>query len=272
MKLYISADIEGVSGVTHEAQTSQTGAQYLEARQWMTGDVNAAIEGAFEAGVTEVLVKDAHGWALNILPHELDERATLIQGWGPEDGMMEGLTSEFGLAFLVGYHARAGTMEGILSHTWTGSLRRLVIAGVEMGEMGLSALLAGAHGVPIGLVTSCAAGQREAQALLPWAETVSVKRGITRHAAKLLPIKHAQALIRQGARQAVDRIREMAPLIYEVPYEVQVTWASVEQAQVCATVEGVTKVDPYTVAFTASKTLQALRKLHQVCRIAQSIG
>jgi len=270
MKLFISADIEGISGVTNDAQSSQTGAQFADARRWMTGDVNAAIEGAFEAGVTEVLVKDAHGWALNLLPDEIDERATLIQGWGVEDGMMEGLTEDCSLAFLVGYHARAGTPDGVLSHTWSGALRRLVVNGVEMGEMGISALFAGALGVPIGLVTTCDVGAQQARELLPWVEAVAVKRGITRFAAELIPTKRAQGLIREAARRAVERRQEMQPLRYETPYVVQTTWSSPSMAQTSASHEGITLVDEYTVEFTVSEQLAALKRLRQLFRIAQS--
>ena len=270
MKLFISADIEGISGVTNDAQASQTGAQFPEARRWMTGDVNAAIAGACEAGVTQVLVKDAHGWALNILPDEVDERATLLQGWGVEDGMMEGLTADHQLAFLVGYHPRAGTPDGVLSHTWSGALRRLIVNGVEIGEMGISALFAGALGVPIALVTTCEAGARQARELMPWAETVAVKRGITRFAAELTPIKPAQQLIREAARRAVQRLGEMQPFRFEAPYVVQTTWTSASAAQTCATHEGVTLVDEYTVELTAAEPLAALKRLRQLFRIAQA--
>jgi D-amino peptidase len=270
MRLFISADIEGVSGLTNDAQASQTGAQFADARRWMTGDVNAAIAGAFEGGATEVLVKDAHGWALNIMPDEIDERATLVQGWGIEDGMMEGLTGDYSLVFLVGYHARAGTADGLLAHTWTGSLRRVSINGVEVGEMGLAALFAGALGVPIGLVTTCEAGAREARTLLPWVETVAVKRGITRFAAELIPVPRAQRLIREGANRAAEGAARMQPLVYEPPCVVRATWSSPTMAQTCASHEGLTLVDEYTIEFAADEQLAALRRLRQVFRIAQA--
>ena len=270
MRLFISADIEGVSGVTNDAQASQTGAQFAEARRWMTGDVNAAIEGAFDAGANEVLVKDAHGWALNLLPDGIDERATLLQGWGVEDGMMEGLRADHDLAFLVGYHARAGTPDGVLSHTWSGALRRLVVNGIEMGEMGISALFAGALGVPIGLITTCEAGARQAKELLPWVETASVKRGLTRYAAELIPVKRAQDLIREAARRAVERRSEMQPLRLEAPFVVHTTWSSPSMAQTCAAHEGLTLTDEYTVEFTGTDQLAAVRRLRQVFRIAQA--
>ena len=267
MKLFISADIEGVSGVTHGAeQTSQNGKQYADARKWMTGDVNAAIEGACAAGVTDVLVKDAHGWALNILPHELDERATLIQGWGHESGMMEGFTDEFGLVFLVGYHPRAGTPDGILAHTWSGSIRNVCFDGTDIGEIGISAFFAGAFGVPVGLVATCEAGKKEVADILPWAEGVAVKRGITQSAAELLPNKRAQSLIREAATRAVERRAEMQALTCEGPVTVRVTWAQTGQAGAAATQPDVELVDAYTVEFTAADQLAALKRLRTVFR------
>ncbi|HJN17561.1 MAG TPA: M55 family metallopeptidase [Armatimonadota bacterium] len=267
MKLYISADIEGISGVTCDAHAMQTGAQFADARKWMTGDVNAAIEGACEAGVTEICVKDAHGWALNILQDEIDQRATLIQGWGPEDGMMEGLTGEHDIAFLVGYHPMAGTPDGVLSHTWTGSLRSVVFNGIEIGEMGISGLFAGAHDVPIGMISTCAAGEVQAKELLPWVETAVVKRGITRFAAELLPITRAQGLIRGAAKRAVERMAEMEPLKQDEPCRVRATWDRTGQADSCATDPEVERVDAYTVELEAADQLGALRTLRRVLKL-----
>jgi D-amino peptidase len=272
MKLFISADIEGVSGVTNHEHSSSTGRLHNEARKWMTGDVNAAIEGACAAGVTEVLVKDAHGSALNIIPDDLDERATLIQGWGVEDGMMEGLTEGFGLAFLVGYHAMAGTANGVLAHTWSGAPRSLRVNGAEMGEMGISALFAGALGVPIALITSCEMGTRQAQALLPWVEAVAVKRGITRSAAEILPIKRAHQLIREAAQRAVERRSEMKPLMVESPVTVEMTWSSPGMPVACATLPGVEQTDQYTSRFVADDQLAAMRQLRQLLTVAHSTG
>ncbi len=264
MKLFISADIEGISGVTNNEHSSSTGRLHNEARKWMTGDVNAAIEGACAAGATEVLVKDAHGSALNIIPDELDECAALIQGWGVQDDMMEGLTGDHALTFLIGYHAMAGTADGVLAHTWSGALRSLRVKGTEMGEMGMSALLAGTLGVPVGLVTTCETGKRQALELLPWIEAVAVKRGITRGAAELLPIKRAQQFIREAAQRAVERLGEMKPLRMEPPVVVEMIWSSPAMAVACALLPDVEQVDTYTSRFTTENQLGAMRQLRQL--------
>jgi len=272
VKLFISADIEGISGVTNNEHSSSTGRLHNEARKWMTGDVNAAVEGAYTARVTEVLVKDAHGSALNIIPDELDERATLIQGWGVQDGMMEGLREEHGLVFLVGYHAMSGSADGVLSHTWSGAPRSLRVNGTEMGEMGISALFAGALGVPVGLVTTCETGKRQARELLPWVEAVAVKRGITRGAAELLPIKRAQQLIREAAQRAVERAGDMKPLLVTPPVVVEMTWSSPQMAVACALLPGVEQVDTYTSRYTAEDQLGAMRQLRHLLNAAHQSG
>lgn len=259
MELYISADIEGISGVTNNEHQSSSGRLHAQAQRWMTADVNAAIEGACEAGIEEVLVKDAHGSALNILPDELDERATLIQGWNVGDGMMAGLRQNHDLAFLVGYHPMAGTPDGVLAHTWTGALKSLVINGTEMGEMGLSALFAGALDVPIGLITSCETGRRQALELLPWVEAVAVKKGLTQSAAEVLPIKRARELIRGGAKRAVERVGELQPLRLEGPVTAEVTWSEPRRAETCALVPGVEQTGTHTNRLVADDQLSALR-------------
>ncbi|MGD8238841.1 MAG: M55 family metallopeptidase [Armatimonadota bacterium] len=259
MKLFISADIEGATGITSgPVQASSKGSQYGEGRKWMTGDVNAAIEGALEAGVEEVLVKDAHGSALNLLPDELHARAMLIQGWGPADGMMEGLDESFDLCFLVGYHAMAGTLDGILAHTWTGAVRGVWVNGTEIGEMGLSALFAGHHSVPVALVTSCAVGAAQAEALLPWVRTVSVKRGITRSCAELLPPSEAREKIRAGAQAAAAGVAAMQPFKPDMPCSVKMAFRSADVPLAAELVPGVERVPPESVQFEAPDALSAL--------------
>ncbi len=269
MKLFISADIEGATGITNgEVQTGLKGWQYGEARKWMTGDVNAAIEGALEAGVEEILVRDAHGSALNLLPDELHPKATLIQGWGPVDGMMEGLDESFDLCFLVGYHAMAGTQDGVLSHTWTGTVKGVWVNGTEVGETGLAAMFAGHYRVPVALVTSCAAGVAQARALLPWARTVAVKRGITRSCAELLPSAEARRRIRAGAQEAAAGLGHMELLEPDMPCQVRMAFRSPEAFIVGELVPGVERIPPDGVQFEAADALSALRLTRLMLRLA----
>jgi D-amino peptidase len=109
MKVFISADIEGVGGVVRGEQSSRDNADYAHARKLMTAEVNSAIRGAFDGGATEVVVTDAHSIGLNLISDDVDERARLILGTPRRLGMMEGVDLGFDAAFFIGYHASAGT-------------------------------------------------------------------------------------------------------------------------------------------------------------------
>ena len=149
LRVFISADMEGVAGVVDLTQVRQNGPDYETSRTLFTGEVNAAIQGAFDAGATEVVVNDSHGTHTNLLPEQLDPRAALIRGRPKLFGMVQGLDSTFEAAVLVGYHARASTMNAVLDHTYSLNIRGGRVNGTELGEFGLSAAVAGHHGVPV---------------------------------------------------------------------------------------------------------------------------
>ena len=129
--------MEGISGIVHGDQTTPGTPEYASGRKWMAEDVNAAVEGALEAGATEVLVNDSHGSMRNIDPDDLDPRAILISGTPKPLSMMQGIDASFAACLFIGYHAKAGTADAILDHTISGSVVRAVrINGLELPELG----------------------------------------------------------------------------------------------------------------------------------------
>ncbi len=166
MRVYISADIEGVTGVVSWKQCGSPSAEHYDwafARRMMTHDVNAAIRGAIAGGATRVVVKDSHNTGKNLLISDLEPGTELISGTGAGDlGMMEGVDQGFDVAFLVGYHAMAGTGYGIMEHTISGRVHRFWVNGEEWGEQRMSATAAAACGVPLALVVSDDKGCAEA--------------------------------------------------------------------------------------------------------------
>jgi len=162
MRVYISVDIEGITGLVSWSQCSRPDGKsfdYAFARRMMSHDLNAAIRGARRAGATEIVIKDSHGNSKNLLIEDLEPGVELISGHGAgRDGMMQGINATFDAALLVGYHARAGALGGIMEHTITGGIHRIIINGQEIGEIGLSAAAAGQYGVPLLAVTSDLAG------------------------------------------------------------------------------------------------------------------
>src|SRR6266487_1187222 len=149
--VFISVDMEGIAGVAHLRQVWRGSDDYPAARLLMTGEANAAVEGAFAAGATRVVVNDSHGDMENLLPEEMDPRAELLIGSPKAWSIMQGFGPEFDVALFVGYHARAGTEAAVLDHTYSGRLLYDVrLGGNPVDEAELNAALAGTYGVPVG--------------------------------------------------------------------------------------------------------------------------
>src|SRR6266542_1531997 len=203
MRIYISVDMEGIAGVVHEDQTNpvdpRCAAEYARFRKLMTGEANAAVEGALAAGATQFVVNDSHWDMRNLLPEELHEAAELLSGGPKRLSMLEGIERGFDAALFIGYHARAGTPRAVLDHTIMDAVRDVRLNGRSMGELGLNAALAGAYGVPVALVSGDRATAEEARALLGRGiETVIVKEAVSRHAARSVAPAAARQLVRDG--------------------------------------------------------------------------
>ena len=153
LKVFISVDMEGVTGVVNSDDASRSGKDYDYFRQTMTREANAAIEGALAAGATEIIVRDSHGSALNLLPEMLHRSSKLIRDWsGGPISMMEGIDDTYDAAVFVGYHAKAGTPDGVLDHTSSGDVADVSVNGISLPETGYNALIAGHYDVPIAFV------------------------------------------------------------------------------------------------------------------------
>jgi D-amino peptidase len=204
LKVFISVDMEGLAGVVTAGDVSSTAnGDYQYFRKIMAAETNAAIEGAYRAGATDVLVRDSHGSKENILPGDLDPRARLLRGLstGPKN-MMEGIDSSFDAVVFVGYHAKAGTPNAILEHTSTGNVVDISINGVSLPEGGYNALVAGLVGVPVVFVAGDRAVVQQIRGLLGPIGAVAVKEEINDASNGMSP-KQAQDEIRKGVEQAI---------------------------------------------------------------------
>ena len=203
LKVFVSVDMEGLAGVVNAPDVSSTGPDYQMFRTIMAGETNAAIEGAFLAGATEVLVRDGHGSKNNLRPSDVDPRARLLRGLstGPKN-MMEGIDSTFDAVVFVGYHAKAGTANAILEHTSTGNVIDVAINGVSLPEGGYNALVAGLYGVPAVFVAGDRAVVAQIRELLGPIGGVAVKEEINDASLGLSP-KRATEEIRRGVDVAV---------------------------------------------------------------------
>ena len=276
MRVFISADIEGCTGLVSWSQCSRPDGNsydYAFARRMMTHDVNAAIRGAKRAGAETIVVKDSHGNSKNLLVDELEPGIRLISGFGNAggthlDGMVQGISSDFDALFLVGYHAMAGTPNATMEHTITGGIHRLWLNDIEAGEIALSAYAAGTYHVPLALVTSCAAGCAEALTLAPEVKAVSVKNGFSRFMARCLPTEETGELIEDAAFHSLTKMGK--PNAIAGPVEVRAEFNRTEQADLAARLPQVVRDDGYTVRLAAPSFIEAHRLVWLLVELSQA--
>ena len=231
MRIFISVDMEGVSGVTRWEDVITQGQDYQRARSWMTADVNAAVEGARAAGATEFVVEENHGVEAlcNLVLDEIDPDVDVVRGQ-PRGGAttMAALDGSFDAVFLVGHHAKVGDYPGICAHTISyGDYSDVRLHGQSVSEGEMFATVAAQHGVPTALVTGDDVVAAELTRVCPGIETAIVKRALSRTAGSIIPPARAQRIIAEAARRAVERVRarEIVAPEFASPFAMEVELA-----------------------------------------------
>ena len=271
MKVYISVDMEGIGGISHSKPTERGDAGYPAAVALMVGEANAAIEGAFAGGATEVLVNDSHGQMFNLAPEDVDARAVLLQGQKPWS-MVAGAGPDqgFAVALFVGYHARAGHPIGTIAHTYSGTPTLTTLQGRPVGESGINALALGAWGVPVGLVTGDDQLALETDLWFPWAEQVIVKSAVSRRAAASVHPSVARERVRAGAKRAVERAAAGELKVFEPgrPITLEAEYENAGQADYAAIVPGTERYGDRGVRVVTDDPVVAYRTFLAGVRLA----
>jgi len=259
MKVFISADLEGVTGTTHWDETDKAHADYAEFREQMTAEVAAACEGALRAGATEIVIKDAHATARNLIAARLPREARLIRGWTRDPySMMAGLDRSFHAALMTGYHSRAGSDTSPLAHTITGRVVSVKINDRYASEFLINACTAGWMGVPVVFLSGDDGICQDAASFLPGLTTVAVSQGTGNATASIHPALAIER-IRSGVEQALKgdvarcRVPMPAHFVAEVRYR---THPAARQASFYP---GARLVAPFTVQFEADDYFDVLR-------------
>lgn len=270
MKVFMSADMEGVAGIVHGEHTLRDGKEHERARKLMTHEVNAAIEAVLEVSEKAiVVVNDSHGTMRNILPEELHEAAELITGSPKPLSMMQGIDSSFDAAFFVGYHARRGTYLGVLEHTYHGGVvSDVIINGEPMGETGINAALAGYYKVPVVLVTGDRTVTDEARSVLGRVETVEVKEGVGRYAAHCVSPLKARNLIKEGASKALKNLKQFKPFKINPPIKLDVRFINTGMTEMAELLPGAKRINGRTVSFVSDDYLEAFKALRVIITLA----
>jgi D-amino peptidase len=250
VRIYISADMEGITGLVDAHDVQPGGRDYERGRVMMTEDVNAAVRGALAGGATEVTVNDAHGPMRNLLPDLLHPAAALIRGRPKPMGMLEGLSGDFDGAVCIGYHARAGAL-GVLSHSFMGhEIEDIWLDDRPAGEIGLVHATAAALGAPVIALSGDDAACAEMRQWDPAVATVAVKQARDRFAAELSPVAQARDAIERVVAAGVGGgapARDSAD-----PVTLAIRWQSASVPSVLAGIPGVTRTDSRTAQVTGS--------------------
>lgn len=256
MKIYISADMEGVAGVVTGDQLSPTGFEYQRFREFMTQEVNAAIEAAFSAGATEIVVSDSHGNAENLLIEKLPKSVVLVRGFPRPLMMMQGIDETFSGAIFIGYHASTTNPQGVRAHTMSSArLADVRLGGVSMSEGSFNAAIAGHFGVPVIMVSGDDAAVKEVSDIVGNLEGAVVKRNLGFHSAATMTPEASCELIREKVKKAIGRIADFK-VHKPKTLQLEVRFKNYRPSELLSYLSIVERTDSHTIRFTGKDMVE----------------
>ena len=265
LKVYISVDMEGITGVVSSDQLGPTSFEYQRAREWMTGEALAVIQGARDAGATEIVVSDSHGNGENLLIDQFPDDITIVRSWPRPNMMMEGVDSSFAAAVFIGYHSGTSNVKGVRAHTMSSAtLTGVKLNGREVPEGGINAAIAGYYGVPIVMVSGDDAAVAEVSPFGVGMEGAIVKRAISFHSAATMTPKAGQALIRARVKAGVEKRARITPYVLSGAVTADISFKHYRAAEMLTYLPIVTRVDAHTIRFTGKNILEVSRFLEFV--------
>ena len=279
MRVFIAADMEGITGVVHWPQPTTGGRELGDdenQRQQMTADVNAVIKGARSAGASEFVILDSHGSAPprpNLRLKDIDPEAKLLSYRNYFGSTQDLLEDGYDAIFIVGMHAVDGVADGILSHNFTSTFKEIYFNGLRIGEIGFFALWAGIHNIPLTFLSGDDAACEEAKELIPDVVTTSTKKGITHGFALLYPEAEVRADLERGAAEAISNAAQIKPLTMSNPVEVKIIMGGGREtikADVCAMFPWVERLSGTSIGFSVDTVYEALTSMRALHMLAES--
>ena len=262
LKIYISADMEGVAGAVTGDQLGPGGFEYQRFREFMTAEVNAAIDAARAAGATEILASDSHGNGQNLLIDEMPDDVMIVRSWPRELSMMEGIDETFDGVIFIGYHASTANTRGVRAHTMSSAnVTDLRLNGKSMSEGSMNAAIAGQFGVPVIMVSGDDVAVAETQVIVGDMEGAVVKWATGFHSARTLTPEAAREVIRTRAASAVSRIDEFEPYVLETPIEIELSLKHYQPVELLAYLPNIERVNSHTIRFMAEDMTEASKFL-----------
>ena len=259
-KIYISSDMEGVVGAVTEEQMGPSGFEYQQFREFMTAEVNAAIEGARSAGAGEILVADSHGNGQNLLIDKLPKDVKIVRSWPRPLDMVGGLDDSFDGVIFLGYHASTDNLTGVRAHTFSsGRLTSVKLNGTPVTEGAWNAAIAGELGVPVIMVAGDDATVEEVSSLVGDVEGAVVKWALSFHSATTLQPEAAYDLIRDKASRAVKNIKKYKPYKVKNPVTVEMGFKNYRPVEILSYLSLFERIGSHTIRFSAKNMEEAAR-------------
>ncbi len=268
MKIYMSADMEGLTGVTLAKELKEGEEDFPRFRKIMTEEVNAAIKGALEGGADEILVNDSHAGMRNLLIEDLRSEAELISGNVKEGSMMEGLDETCDGVFCIGYHAMSGTENAVRAHTYSDEVFSLEINEKEVGELGMNSYFAGSLGIPVAMVSGDDKLEAEARKLLGNVRTAVVKKGISVASAQNKAVERSREIIKEEARKAVEDLGDFDPLEIKSPGRIRIRFKHLETVEALKGIPSVNRLGGYTIEIKFENFEQGYKDLIGVLNLS----
>jgi D-amino peptidase len=273
LKIYISADMEGVAGAVTGEQLGPSGFEYQRFREFMTQEVNTAVEAAFEAGATEILVSDSHGNGQNLLIEKLPKNVTIVRSWPRPLMMMQGIDETFDGVIFLGYHTSTTNSEGVRAHTISSAnFADIRLNGISMPEAGLNAAIAGHFNVPVIMISGDDAIVKEATVLLGNIESAVVKWAYGFHSAKTLTPEAAYDLIREKVKKAIGRIKELKPYKLKTPIQLEVRFKNYRPAEVLSYLSIIERTDAHSIKFVGKDMIEVSKFLEFILTYEPSLA
>lgn len=250
MRIWMSCDMEGIAGIPVWEFATRDSRDYDMGRELMIGEVNAAVEGAVEAGAKEIIVNDSHDMMINLLPEKVHKAAKLLQGSRKIMSMVEGLDyGKYDAAMFIGYHSMAGTI-GSLSHTYTGAISQVCINNEPVGEFGLNASMAGYLGIPAVFLAGDETVCKEAKTKVPNIFTAPVKKAMGKKSCLSLHPSVAREMIKKNVTEALKNIKNIKPIKIKTPVTIKISFHDVTNADAATRVPGVKRLSARELSFT----------------------
>ncbi|MDZ7769541.1 MAG: M55 family metallopeptidase [Woeseiaceae bacterium] len=257
LKIYISADMEGVAGAVTDEQLGPGGFEYERFRGFMTDEVNACIEAAREAGATEILVSDSHGNGQNLLIERLPDDVMVVRSWPRPLGMMEGIDDSFDAVIFIGYHSSTDNSRGVRAHTMSSAnVTGLHINGMSMSEGSINAAIAGHFGVPVVMISGDDVAVAETTEIVGDMEGAVVKYARGFHSAQTLTPAAAQQVIRERTIAALERLDEFEPYVLKGPLTVDLSLKHYRPVELLAYLPIIERLNSHTVRYVADNILE----------------